>query len=53
MTAGPPSVVSHNVLMSCKLITTVNEWKWKQSLKNNQITDLEFNFTEQHVLTQL
>jgi hypothetical protein len=53
MTAVPPSGVSHTVLMSCKLITTVNEQKLEQSLKHTQITTLEFNFTENHILTQL
>jgi len=53
MTAVPPSVVSHTVLMSCKLIIIVNEWKWEQSLKHNQIITVEFNFTENHALTQL
>ena len=53
MTAVPPLVVSHTVLMGCKLITVVNEQKWEQSLRYNQITSLEFNFTEDTVLTQL
>ena len=54
MTAVPPSVVSHTVFMSCKLITIVNsKYKWEQSIKHNQINTLEFNFTETTVLTQL
>jgi len=53
MTAVQPSVVSHTVLMTCKLITIVYDYKWEQSLKNNQITTLEFNFTENHEMTQL
>jgi hypothetical protein len=52
MTAVPPSAISHTVLMNCKLMTIVNEWKWEQSLKHNKITTLEFNFIENHVLTQ-